>query len=279
MANSQAMRVIDFQPTPPVEPTGAQRAAVSPLRFVGRAWLKPNTLQISASLERALTEAARPEQITEERIYEYCRAREIPHHHFEAAVLRAAFDVVDPLEVVAQLLNDFRSCVPSLISKPYACSASAQGHQMILRLGANAFGEPQLVLDRDDPSWSLLPGHTLIAGSLDIEGTVRTGDEELRINAGWQIPAGATCADFAAQASSLFSPRMQVIVGWLAGTALRELSESIPRRLGTSIQERREPALLQIEKLLRMSGITAKPRIHLLYWKRFRDYLIWSATA
>ncbi len=279
MANAQAMRVIDFEAQRPDGAVGPKRSAAFPLRFVGRAWLKPNSDQLIASLERALDDAARPEQITEERVFEYCSSRDIPHPHFEAAVLRAAFDVVDPARVVEHLLEELRSCIPSLISKPYSCIADHRGNEFFVRLGADPFGEPHIVVNQNAPSWAVLPGHTLIAGSLDIDGTVHTGNEELHINAGWQVPSGTTCSDFAAQAASLFSAPMNVIAGWVAGTALRELSESIPRRLDHTIAERREPALLQIEKLLRLSGVSSKPRIHLLYWKRFRSYLIWSATA
>ena len=276
MANTPAvMRAIDPEPTTP--DAGFNQNLEFPLQLVGRAWLKPDTDQVIESFVQALDDGARPEQITEERVFAYCRSRQIPHPHFEAAVLRAAFDVLDPARVIEHLLGDLHSCIPSLISKPYTCSADRHNGEFLVRLGTSAFSEPQLVVNQNAPSWDVLPGHTPIAGTLDIEGTVRANGQELRINAGWQVRSMTTYGEFAAQAAALFAPPMNVIAGWLASTALRELTESIPARLSRTLRERRDPALLQIEKLLRMSSGANKPRIHLLYWKRFRDYLIWSA--
>jgi len=60
--------------------------------------------RIDVRLRARLEEAARPEAITDERVRAYCADLGIEHHRFEAALLRQAFQVVDPAAVLDRVL-------------------------------------------------------------------------------------------------------------------------------------------------------------------------------
>jgi hypothetical protein len=226
-----------------------------------------------------LRAAARPARVTEERVRAYCDDRGMPHHRFELALLAEAFKVVSTEQLIERLRNDLIERMPTLLTSPYACSAELRDGKLLLKVGA-ARAEPKYVIVGDQPAWEVLPGYSTMDGALSVVGRLDDGSERVsRIDAGWAVTSGTTCAALGRHAGAYFAPPVQALVGCVAGDALSRFSRALPAEMAAVLTDSREPTFVNVERLLRLGRLTHSTRVYLLYWKRLRDYLIWSVTS
>lgn len=250
-----------------------------PLRFTGHARMTVDRVALGDRIAGELRRAAQPRRVNEERVRAYCDDRGIPHHRFEQALLNEAFKVVSATELIDRLRADLIERIPTLLTSPYACSAELRDGKLLLKVGA-ARAEPKYVIVGDQPAWEVLPGYSTVSGGLSVVGQLDDGaGHGSRIDAGWTVASGTTCAAIGRQAGAYFAPPVQALVGCVAGDALSRFSRALPAEIGAVLNDSREPTFVNVERLLRLGRLTHATRVYLLYWKRLRDYLIWSVTG
>lgn len=250
-----------------------------PLRFTGHARMAVDRLALGERIAGELRIAAQPRRVTEERVRAYCVDRGIARHRFEQALLGEAFKVVSATELIERLRADLVERMPTLLTSPYACSAELRDGKLLLKVGA-ARSEPKYVIVGDQPAWEVLPGYSTVSGSLSVLGQLDDGTgRSSRIDAGWSVASGTTCAALGRQAGAYFARPVQALVGCVAGDALSRFNRALPTEIAAVLDDSREPTFVNVERLLRLGRLTHSTRVYLLYWKRLRDYLIWSVTS
>ncbi len=251
-----------------------------PLRFHGRARLVLDRDALIARVREELQRAARPDLLDEDRVRAYCADRGIAHHRFESALLSEAFKVVSSDRLIDRLTDDLRARMPAALESAYRCSAERRDGVLVLRLGASDYGEPRYVIVGEEPEWAVIPGFASVHGTLSLDGSLARADAQpLAVTAAWRVAPGATCASFGRNAGSCFAPQVRVLVGCLAGDALSRFSRALPGTIAGVLGDSREPTFVNVERLLRLGRLTHSTRVYLLYWKRLRDYLIWSVAG
>ncbi len=262
-----------------VPPSEARAGAGFPLRFHGRGRLVLDRDALVARVRGDLQRAARPDMLDEDRIRAYCADRGIAHHRFEAALLGEAFKVVSAERLIDRLADDFRARMPAALESTYRCTAERHDGVLVLRLGASDYGEPRYVIVGEEPEWAIIPGFSSVHGTLALDGSlVRAGAQPLAVTTAWRVAPGATCASFGRDAGACFAPSVRVLIGCLAGDALSRFTRALPGTIAGVLGDAREPTFVNVERLLRLGRLTHSTRVYLLYWKRLRDYLIWSVA-
>lgn len=255
------------------------RSDAFPLLFTGCARLAVDREALARRLSVKLHAAASPMALDDERMRAYADDRGLAHHRFEAALLSEALKVVSADKLIERLADDLRTRMPRLLETPLTISAEQRAGTVILRLGSAPLAEPRYVIAGDQPQWSVLPGASTCSGVLSLVGELTGRDgATMRIDAGWQVRPGQSCAALGESASASFRAPVSALIGCVAGDALERFSRAVPREIAAVSSDAREPTFVNVERLLRLGRLTHSTRVYLLYWKRLRDYLIWSAA-
>jgi hypothetical protein len=213
----------------------------------------------------ALRRACDPEQLTVDRLADYCEQTALGSARFERAVLHEALGMVSPGELAGRLAAAMpRQARRDSLGVRVRGTARDLGDHVLARIRSSAI-ERELAIRRGEPPRLAAPSP--VAGHLVVEGTIRSDDRSEPAIAAWQVGPDRPL-DVAADACT---PGRALTA--LAGqVAMTRLADAFAWRLRALLDRRCRPTLL---------GALRRPptqiRAYLLYWRRLRDYVVWRA--
>jgi hypothetical protein len=218
------------------------------------------------AVEHRLSEVATLEHLTEERVRRYCDAIDKPFNRFEHVILREAFKVVSPRDLVRKMIEDLRA-------RPLEVDDRTIELDTLVA-----------IIDPSRTPFATCRVSSPVGGLLSLDGTL-TGtasdaaeSERVRVRSRWDVGGGVDYT-FGPDNDGAGVPAIDRVVGYVGGSALARFVDVLQRRLATLLETRCEPTFVAVERLLRLGRLTHKTRVYLLYWARMREFVTWALAA
>lgn len=241
-------------------------AGKAPLHFVGGARYVLSPVDAINAVEQRLTEVASLDHLTEERVRRYCDAINKPFNRFEHVILREAFKVVSPTDLVRKLVEDLRARPLDLADRTIELDTLVA------------------IIDPSRTPFATCRVSSPVGGLLSLDGTL-TGtasdpseSDRVRVRSRWDVGGGVDYT-FGTEDDGAGVPAIDRVVGYVGGSALARFIDVVHRRLATLLETRSEPTFVAVERLLRLGRLTHKTRVYLLYWSRMREFVTWAMAA